>query len=55
MKITHKRQPLFAVKVPNSITKKAIAELELGKGQRFKSSKDLMAHLHVKQFKDSIV
>lgn len=55
MKTTDKRQPPFVVKVPNSITKKAITELELGKGQRFKSSKDLMAHLHVKQFKDSIV
>jgi hypothetical protein len=52
MKITDKRQPLFVVKVPNSITKKAIPELELGKDQRFKSSKDLMADLNRDELED---
>ena len=46
MKITDERQLLFAVKVPNTRTRKAIAELELGKGKRSKSSKDLMVDLH---------
>jgi len=40
-----KRLP-FEVKVPNAVTKKAIAELEAGKGKRFKSVKSLMADLH---------
>ena len=36
----------FDVKVPNSATKKAITELEAGKGQKFASMDDLMADLH---------
>ena len=36
----------FEVKIPNAVTKKAIAELETGKGKRFKSVKSLMADLH---------
>ena len=40
-----KRLP-FEVKVPNSVTKKAISELESGKGKRFKTVKSLMADLH---------
>jgi DNA-damage-inducible protein J len=34
------------VKVPNSTTKKAITELEAGKGKKFTSVDDLMADLH---------
>jgi len=40
-----KRLP-FEVKVPNAVTKKALAELEAGKGKRFKSVKSLMTDLH---------
>lgn len=40
-----KRLP-FEVKVPNTVTKKAIAQLEAGKGKRFKTVKSLMANLH---------
>lgn len=36
----------FDVKVPNATTRKAIAELEAGKGKRFASVDDLMADLH---------
>jgi DNA-damage-inducible protein J len=36
----------FEVKVPNSITKKAIIELEEGKGKTFSDVKSLMADLH---------
>jgi len=35
----------FDVKVPNATTKKAIAELEAGKGKTFNSVDDLMADL----------
>jgi len=36
----------FNVKVPNATTRKAIAELDTGKGKRFASVDDLMADLH---------
>ena len=36
----------FDVKVPNATTKKAIAELEAGKGKKFASVDNLMADLH---------
>lgn len=42
---TEKRLP-FDIRVPNAETRKAIAELEAGKGKRFKNIKDLMADLH---------
>lgn len=35
----------FAVKVPNSATKRAIAELEAGKGKRFSTVDELMDDL----------
>ncbi|EQD27763.1 addiction module antitoxin, RelB/DinJ family [mine drainage metagenome] len=38
--------PAFDVKVPNATTRKAIAELEAGKGKQFVSVDDLMADLH---------
>lgn len=40
-----KRLP-FEVKAPNATTRKAIAELEAGKGKRFNSVKSLMADLN---------
>lgn len=36
----------FDVKIPNATTKKAMAELEAGKGKKFASVDDLMADLH---------
>ncbi len=36
----------FEVKVPNTTTRGAIAELEAGKGKRFPGVGDLMADLH---------
>ena len=36
----------FEVKVPNAHTRKAIAELEAGKGKRFKSINSLMEDLN---------
>ena len=36
----------FEVRVPNAATRRAIAELESGKGKRFKSVKALMRDLH---------
>jgi DNA-damage-inducible protein J len=36
----------FEVKVPNAATRKAIAELESGKGKRFAGVDALMAELH---------
>jgi DNA-damage-inducible protein J len=40
-----KRLP-FEVRVPNAKTRKAMAELEAGKGKRFRSVKRLMDDLH---------
>lgn len=40
-----KRLP-FQVRVPNTTTRKAITELETGKGKRFRSVKSLMDDLH---------
>lgn len=36
----------FAVKVPNATTRKAITELEAGKGKSFTTVDDLMVDLH---------
>jgi DNA-damage-inducible protein J len=46
LRIADERRLPFEVKVPNTITRKAIAELEAGKGKRFGSVKALMADLH---------
>ena len=46
LRIADERRLLFEVKVPNATTRKAIAELESGKGKRFASVKALMADLH---------
>ena len=40
---------LFDVKVPNAITRKAIAELEAGKGKKSASVNDLMADSHANE------
>jgi DNA-damage-inducible protein J len=44
--IADERRLPFEVKVPNRKTRKAIAELEAGKGKSFRSVKALMADLH---------
>ena len=46
LRIAGERRLPFEVKVPNATTRKAIAELEAGKGKRFASVDDLMADLH---------
>lgn len=46
IRIAEEQRLPFTVKVPSSTTKKAIAELEAGKGKRFNSIEDLMADLH---------
>jgi DNA-damage-inducible protein J len=46
LRVAEERRLPFEVKVPNATTKKAIAELEAGKGARFSNVKDLMADLH---------
>lgn len=46
LRIANEKQLPFDVKVPNARTKKALAELEAGKGKRFKTSKALMEDLH---------
>lgn len=46
LRIADEHRLPFDVKVPNAVTKKAITELESGKGQKFASVDDLMADLH---------
>ena len=46
LRIADERRLPFEVKVPNAATRKAIAELEAGKGKRFASVDALMADLH---------
>jgi len=46
LRIADEKQLPFTVKVPNATSKKAIAELESGRGKRFTTSKALMADLH---------
>lgn len=45
-RIADERRLPFDVKVPNAITREAIAELETGNGNAFASVDDLMADLH---------
>ena len=45
LRVADERRLPFEVKVPNTITRKAIAELEAGKGKRFASVDALMADL----------
>ncbi|NYT61902.1 type II toxin-antitoxin system RelB/DinJ family antitoxin [Alcaligenaceae bacterium] len=46
LRIADERRLPFEVKVPNATTRKAITELETGKGKQFSSVDDLMADLH---------
>ncbi len=45
VRIAEEQRFPFDVKVPNATTRKAIAELERGKGKRFKTSKALFKDL----------
>ena len=46
LRIAEERCLPFEVKVPSAATRKAIAELEAGKGKRFASVEQLMADLN---------
>ncbi|WCF29557.1 type II toxin-antitoxin system RelB/DinJ family antitoxin [Xylella fastidiosa] len=46
LRVADERRLPFDVKVPNTTTRNAIAELEAGKGRRFANVDDLMADLH---------
>jgi DNA-damage-inducible protein J len=46
VRVAEERRLPFEVKAPNLATRKAIAELEAGKGERFASIDALMADLH---------
>ncbi len=46
LRIADEHRLPFDVRVPNSTTKQAIAELEKGNGKRFSNVDDLMADLH---------
>lgn len=46
LRIADERRLPFEVKVPNATTRRALAELESGKGKKFRSVKALMADLH---------
>jgi DNA-damage-inducible protein J len=46
LRVADERRLPFEVKAPNLATRKAIAELEAGKGKRFTSVDALMADLH---------
>lgn len=48
LRVADERCLPFAVKVPNATTRRAIAELEAGKGERFASIDDLMVDLNAK-------
>ncbi len=46
LRVSDERRLPFEVKVPNAATRKAMAELEQGKGKRFASTSALMADLN---------
>ena len=46
LRVADERRLPFEVRVPNAATRKAMAELEAGKGKRFASVDALMADLH---------
>lgn len=46
LRVAEERRLPFNVKVPNTHTRKAIAELETGKGKRFNSINSLMEDLN---------
>ena len=45
-RVADERRLPFDVKAPNAATRKAIAELEAGKGKKFADVDDLIADLH---------
>ncbi len=45
LRVADERRLPFSVKAPNSTTRRAIAELEAGKGQKFNSVAEMMAAL----------
>jgi DNA-damage-inducible protein J len=46
LRVADERRLPFEVKAPNAATRKAISELETGKGKKFKSVKALMKDLN---------
>jgi DNA-damage-inducible protein J len=46
LRVVDERRLPFEVKAPNATTRKAIAELEAGKGKRFRSTAALVADLN---------
>ena len=46
LRVVDERRLPFEVKAPNAITRKAMVELEAGKGKRFTSTAALMADLN---------
>ncbi len=46
LRVADERRLPFEVRAPNATTKKAIAELEAGKGKKFRNVADLMADLN---------
>ena len=46
LRVVDEQRLPFQVKMPNAATRKAIAELEAGKGKRFESTDALMADLN---------
>jgi DNA-damage-inducible protein J len=46
LRVAQERRLPFDVKVPNTTTRKAIAELETGRGKKFDDADDPMADLH---------
>jgi DNA-damage-inducible protein J len=46
IRVVDERRLPFEIKAPNATTRKAIRELEAKKGQRFRSTKALMADLN---------
>jgi DNA-damage-inducible protein J len=46
IRVVDERRLPFDVKEPNATTRKAIAELESGKGKRFRSARALLADLN---------
>ena len=46
LRVADERRMPFEVKAPNATTRKAMAELEAGKGKRFPGVDALMADLH---------
>ena len=50
LRVVDERRLPFEVKAPNATTRKAIAQLEAGKGKRFSSTAALMADLNEVSF-----